>query len=90
MNAEKMLEKMSSTKQKIARQSKDITLCKHAIAVIARHGEVSVAALKESLSNEINGAPSAQGACSPEQDLQLMAAKDALEYLEQLVSLAGK
>lgn len=83
---EKVLTKMAKTK-KAAVEPVSIKLGaigNHVCSLIAKHGEISVASLIESLKHEIDSSPSARGEVRPEQDLIRLRAEAALEHVQAI------
>lgn len=84
-DAEKLLAKMAKTKKMAAEAVKENTIGKHAVAVISRNGDISVAALTAALEDAIANSPSARGKGAPEQDLDRLAAEAALNHIRSLL-----
>ena len=82
---EKLLVKRSANIKKIAEGTTGVALGKHAVALIARDGEISVETLKNFLLQELENSPSAQGLCDADQDFKRQSAEESLKHLETLL-----
>jgi len=75
---EKILTKMAETKERAAEHVIEWTIGRHALELIGSEEGLTASTLTASLEREINSSDSANGKCSPEQDLKRLAAEKAL------------
>ena len=78
----KLLTKFADTKKKAANGSVFTVLGEHVFSLVEQGVDLSLAALIDSLQQQVDGSPSAIGQGDPDQDLHRMSAEVAIESLQ--------